>query len=41
MHVDSANTVQPYASDLKRIEKAREDVIRRSNEGLHPLTDST
>jgi hypothetical protein len=32
---------RPYASDLKRIEKAREDAIRRNNEGPAPLTDST
>jgi hypothetical protein len=37
----SISVGRPYASDLKRIEKAREDAIRRNNEGPDALTDST
>jgi hypothetical protein len=36
----SMSVGRPYASDLKRIKKAREDAIRRNNEGPDPLTES-
>lgn len=39
--IDYSITVgRSYASDLKRIEKAREDAIRRNNEGPDALADS-
>ncbi len=37
----SISVGRSYARDLKRIEKAREDAIRRTNEGPDALTDST
>ena len=40
--IDYSITVgRSYTSDLKRIEKAREDAIRCNNEGPDALTDST
>ena len=37
----SISVGRPHASDLKRIEKAREDAIRRNNDGPDALTDAT
>ena len=36
----SISVGRPYASDLKRIREAREDAIRRNNEGPDAVTDS-